>query len=368
MSCHGIERVEHTKGVGSFRFGPPQPYLFEGDDRVWPARIHNFVLRLAPRQHRADLARPVLATPELCATCHAQFMDKDFNGWGWVKMQDDYLSWLNGPYSGQTRQTFAQEQVRRCQDCHFPPAPGRDPAADGNGLIKTHFTLGANTAIPSYMGHLGQLDRTTRFLTSDKIRVTVDRPNRPDATESAQHLDPRIASSDESPAYAYLGEQVTIRVAVTNAGVGHAFPGGTTDINEAWIRFSATDAQNRTIHESGFLDADDDVDANAYFYRSIPIDRHGEAVWKHDLFNMVGDSFKRIIPPGETDVATFSFRIPDWAKGPVTVVADLNYRKFNNRYARWALEDPDPKLPVVTMSTGALRLPLRTQPEVAPAQ
>ncbi len=365
MSCHGIDRVEHTQGVASYRFSPPEPYLFEGEEGGWPTRIHNFVLRLQPRQHRADMARPVLATPEICATCHAQFMDEDFNHWGWVKMQDDYLSWLNGPYSGQTRQPFAQTNVRRCQDCHFPLAPGQDPAASSQGMIKTHFNIGANSAIPSYTGNRDQLLRTVRFLAADKIRIVIDRPNRPAATETARHIDPRATRTDESPAYAYLGEEVTVRIAVTNAEVGHAFPGGTTDINEAWLYLAAIDGQGRKIHESGVLDAQGDVDADAYFYKSIPIDRQGDEVWRHDLFNMVGDSFKRVIPPGGTDVTIFSFKIPDWAKGPVTVIADLKYRKLNNRYARWALKDGQIQLPIVTMATSSLRLPLRLQPEVA---
>ncbi len=292
-------------------------------------------------------------------------MDKDFNHWGWVKMQDDYLSWLNGPYSGQTRQPFAQTNVRRCQDCHFPLAPGQDPAASSLGMIKTHFNIGANSAIPSYTGNRDQLQRTVRFLAADKIRIVIDRPNRPAATETARHIDPRATRTDESPAYAYLGEEVTVRIAVTNAEVGHAFPGGTTDINEAWLYLAAIDGQGRKIHESGVLDAQGDVDADAYFYKSIPIDRQGDEVWRHDLFNMVGDSFKRVIPPGGTDVTIFSFKIPDWAKGPVTVIADLKYRKLNNRYARWALKDGQIQLPIVTMATSSLRLPLRLQPEVA---
>lgn len=364
MGCHGIDRVEHVKGVASFRFAPPSPYLFEGDERFVPALLHNFVLRLQPAQHKADLARDVLAIPELCATCHAQFMDKDFNGWGWVKMQDDYTAWLNGPYSGQTRQTYAHAEKRRCQDCHFPLEPGNDPSANQDGLIKTHFNIGANTAIPSLTGNHAQLSRTIQFLESDKVRINLDRPNRTNATESTKHINPDVAESGESPTYFYLGEVVNLKVAVTNAQVGHAFPGGTTDINEAWIHFMVSDSQGQNVYESGFVDPKGDVDSKAYFYKSTPIDRNGNVVWRHDLFNMIGDSFKRIILPGGTDVTTFSFTVPDWVKGPLTVSADLNYRKLNNQYAKWALKDGNIRLPIVTMSTGSIKLPIRIKPDV----
>jgi len=364
MTCHGIERIEHLKGVASYRFAPPQPYLFNGAERALPVFLHNLLIRLKPEQHRADLARNVLSTPEMCATCHAQFMDKDFNNWGWVKMQDDYTAWLNGPYSGQTRQTFAHAQQRRCQDCHFPLQPGSDPSASSSGLIKTHFNVGANTAIPWVTRNQAQLERTRRFLTADQVRITIDKPNRSDAVESARHVDPALIASSEAPAYCYLGETVTLKVAVTNAQVGHAFPGGTTDINEAWIHFLVKDGQGRTVYESGQLDAGNNVEPTAYFYRSIPIDRIGNAVWRHDLFNMVGDSFKRIIPPGGTDVTSYAFNVPDDIKGPLTISAGVNYRKLNNRYARWALKDEQVELPIVEMASTSLVLPVRIKPEV----
>ena len=365
MGCHGIERVEHVKGVASFRFKPPTPYLFEGSKQTLPTFVHNLLIRLKPEQHRADLARSVLATPEICATCHAQFMDKDFNAWGWVKMQDDYTAWLNGPYSGQTRQTFAHAQQRRCQDCHFPLQLGEDPSANQEGFIKTHFNVGANTAIPWVTQNLPQLERTRQFLRADQMRISIDRPNRLDATESAKHVDPKLIESTEAPSYCYLGEKVTLKVAVTNAQVGHAFPGGTTDINEAWIRFLVQDGQGRKVYESGYLDQDNNVEESAYFYKSIPIDRTGNAVWRHDLFNMVGDSFKRVIAPGGTDVTSYSFNVPDDVKGPLIVSASLNYRKLNNRYAKWALKDNKVELPIVEMASGSLLLPIKIKPEVA---
>ncbi|MEY3288354.1 MAG: hypothetical protein RLZZ419_596 [Pseudomonadota bacterium] len=365
MSCHGIDRVEHVKGVASFRFKPPEPYLFEGSQQALLTFIHNLLIRLKPEQHRADMARDVLATPEICATCHAQFMDKDFNGWGWVKMQDDYTAWLNSPYSGQTRQTFAHAQQRRCQDCHFSLQLGEDPSANQEGFIKTHFTTGANTAIPWVTKNQAQLERTRQFLRADQMRISIDHPNRSNATESVRHIDPKLIKSIEAPTYFYLGEMVTLKVAVTNAQVGHAFPGGTTDINEAWVQFIVKDGQGRKIYESGYLDQDNNVEESAYFYKSIPIDRTGNAVWRHDLFNMVGDSFKRIIPPGGTDVTSYSFKVPDDVKGPLIVSASLNYRKFNNRYAKWALKDDKVQLPIVEMAVSSILLPIKIKPEVA---
>ena len=88
----------------------------------------------------------------------------------------------------------------------------------------------------------------------------------------------------------------------------------------------------------GTINADNDVDGNAIFYRSLAIDRYGNHIWKHDLFYMTGDSYRNVIPAGQSDVTEYSFTVPSLAKGPLTASAVLRYRKFNNRYARWALK------------------------------
>jgi putative effector of murein hydrolase LrgA (UPF0299 family) len=364
MACHGVDRIIHTKGVASYRFAPPSPYLFEGYQGWLAVKLHNFVLRIQPRQHRQDMARSPLATPELCASCHVQFMDKDVNNWGWVQMQDEYIAWLASPYSRQTKQTFSEGALQRCQDCHFPLIKGEDPSANTNGLFRSHRAIGANTAIPWFTGNRKQLEETEKFLRADRVRISFDIPDRLNAVRSHQHVAPAASDSSEPPDYYYLGETLTFNVVVTNAQVGHNFPGGTTDINEAWLHVKLTDGQSRTIFESGNLEENGEVAPSAYHYRSIPIDRLGNPVWKHDLFNMVGDSFKRVIPAGKSDIVPYQAKIPGWAKSPLTISAVVRYRKLNPQYARWALDDRNVDLPIVDMAGESLTVPIHIKPEV----
>ena len=86
------------------------------------------------------------------------------------------------------------------------------------------------------------------------------------------------------------------------------------------------------------LDENNDVDPNAHYYLSIPIDRRGKRVWKHDLFNVVGSSYENLIPSGKSDIVPFTFTLPKWTRGPITISSRLRYRKFNNKYARWAFK------------------------------
>jgi len=119
------------------------------------------------------------------------------------------------------------------------------------------------------------------------------------------------------------------------------------------------------VYSSGLLGQDNHVDKNAYFYRALVVDRSGDPVWKHDLFNMVGDSYKNFIPAGGADVVNYSFKIPFWVKSSVTVTATVRYRKLNQKYAEWALKQPNIKLPIIDLSRSSVTIPIRKRPEIA---
>lgn len=363
MGCHGIDNIEHTKGVGSYKFRPAQEYLFANRENPFLTKIHNLLIQIQPRLHRQEMARPPLSKPEMCATCHTQFMDKNINQWGWVKMMDEYSAWLKSPFSQQSAQTFSHSNATRCQDCHFPLEKGSDPSANHAGKIVSHRSLGANTAIPYVTNNLKQLELTKQFLQQSKVRLSIEIPNPKQALRSSKSVDPSLVALKETPGYFYLNEDLSFSIIASNLMVGHDFPGGSTDINEVWIHVIARDSSNRLIFESGKLDNQLFVDPKAHFYRSIPIDRHGKAVWRHDLFNMVGDSYKKTIPSGQSDIVKYHFKIPSWVKPPVIINASLRYRKFNQKYAEWVFKTPEITLPIVNMATQSISIPIRIRAE-----
>jgi hypothetical protein len=364
MGCHGIARAVHLKGNGSYMFEPASDYLFATSDNDLAKAINRYVVKVSPRQHRNDMSRAVLSRPDVCATCHAQFMDKDMNNWGWVKMQDDYAAWLDSPFSGQNETAFSEGEIKICQDCHMPLEKLEDPSANADGLVRSHHFAAANTMLAVLDGDQAQLDRIVSFLQKNKLQLHIEPPTRIDATQNRLALLEGIRASRETPAYYYLGESAVINVVVSNRGVGHNFPGGTIDINEAWIDFSVMDAMGREVFRSGnIINKEGNVDPDAKFYRSLPVDKSGKHVWKHDLFNMVGHAEKSVIPAGSADIQSYSFKVPSWSKGPLTVGARLRYRKFNNRYARWALREKYMPLPVVDMARDSIVVPLRKKQE-----
>lgn len=366
MGCHGISKIPHLNGTASYTFDPKEHYLFDSNTTLAAQKIRNFLIRLNPTPHKQAMGSELMQDPKLCASCHEQFMDKSMNNWGWVKMQSDYTHWLASPFSGQNEQSFQTEAQLNCQSCHFPLVKGNDPSADHNGFIHSHRSLGANTVLPLLNGDKEQLQATQEFLQNAKILVDIEEPHRKDTIQNHQFIDQNLRpkQQDNTPFFLYLGEQSHLRVTVTNRMVGHNFPAGTTDINQAWLYFKVSDADNQIIYESGSLDENLFLDKEAHIYHSIPVDRTGKAIWKHDLFRMTGNAYKNVIPSGKSDIKEYTFTVPSWAKEPLTAIAIIKYRKFNQRYAQWALDHPKPILPIVNMARDSLTIPLKIKPVI----
>jgi hypothetical protein len=246
----------------------------------------------------------------------------------------------------------------------MPAIPAKDPSADAKDLVKSHRFLGANTLTAMLSESPTQLNDTIRFLQANKMRITIDKPNRDTATQNYKPLEFQERDNITAPYFYYLNETASLNIIVSNIGVGHNFPGGTIDINEAWIELVIIDAQGGTVFSSGRLDSNNEVDPAAYFYRSMPVDRTGKDVWRHDLFNMVGDRYRNSIPPGGADVAIYKFNVPAWAVSPLHISATLNYRKLNKKYTAWALENTQASLPIVDMARDSLVVPIKMQPNV----
>lgn len=364
LSCHRITGVVHDNGVASYHYTPAHEYLFQYSTSMVLKELNRYLVKVYSGQHKTDMAQSVLSQSRICATCHAQFMDKDMNKWGWVKMQDEYSAWLNSPYSQKHQQSFSSQDLQRCQDCHMPLVSADDPSANVEGKVRSHRFIGANTMLPLLTGDQQQLALTNAFLQSNKMRITIEPPNRESAIQSILPLDSSLRKHKEKPTYNYLGDKLTLNIVTSNIGVGHDFPGGTIDINQAWIHLRVLDAEGKPVFESGAIDANDILDSNSHWYGAIPVNRQGHAVWRHDLFNMIGESYRNVIKAGASDIATYELEIPHWAKGPLIVGASLKYRKLNTRYARWALGDQYQRLPITTMAKDNLVIELRHEPRV----
>ena len=78
------------------------------------------------------------------------------------------------------------------------------------------------------------------------------------------------------------------------------------------------------------------VEPGAHFYRSYQLDGEGNPINKRNAWQTRSVLYVRLIPPGAADVAHYRVQIPKDAKGPITLHAKLNYRKFSHYYTQFS--------------------------------
>ncbi len=363
MSCHGIHQLTGSQGVASFSFRARTPYLFAAGENWLYQTMHKQVLKLKPNLHKKELLSPVQKTSEYCGSCHTQFMDKSMNDWGWVKMQDELLAWSSSKFNAPKDPRFSHPEQKNCQDCHMPLIEADDIAANKEGKVRSHYFVGSNVALAKHFGNDELFKQTKRFLQQDKVSITIEPPEDNIAKQNTLFVSANLRSEQKYPIALYRNTAKKIRLLVTNQGVGHNFPGGTIDLNEAWIEFKVFDGQQKLITANGELQDDGAVDPDAVIYKEIAIDRFGKEVWRHDLFNMVGRSYVNVIPAGSTDIVEYEVNVPDWATSPVTISATLKFRKFNQRYFNWVKEKQTiDDNPIIDIARDSIVVPLLKTP------
>lgn len=226
--------------------------------------------------------------------------------------------------------------------------------------MHSHRSVGANIILPWLNGDIEKFEEVKRFLQSSKLLVSIEKPNLTSNIFNNQFVDGVLVKQEnnERPFFLYLGEKSKVFVSVTNQLVGHNFPTGTTDIQEAWLYFSVKDAEGREIYLSGEIGIDQTLANGTHTYKSTPIDRNGKHVWKHDLFRMTGEIYRNLIPPGKSDLVGYEFEVPSNIKSPVTIDVVLKYRKFNARYANWVLGEKAKDQPIVELARDSLVVPV----------
>jgi tetratricopeptide (TPR) repeat protein len=241
-------------------------------------------------------------------------------------------------------------------------APLGDLAAKG-GKVRSHQFFGPNTALPAIRGDVQTVDALERFLQKDAngkdvIRVDVFAVKRDDGSLTA--------APDLRDIPLRAGETIELQVVVRNQGVGHTFPGGTLDSNEAWIHLRATDARSGDLlFESGAVDpATLTVDKDAHFYRAVFVNEKSEEADKrnpHDFRSLV---HLKVIGPGTADVVRYRLTVPEaWAGRTLAATATLRWRKFRQNYLEFTWKTlfpgkPLPVLPITDIGSSTARFPI----------
>jgi tetratricopeptide (TPR) repeat protein len=343
--CHSIQSMT-TQGIGSYVIAPPALLELKDGRRIKDATDQEILSDL--ESHSRAVMRPLLRQPEFCAACHKSAIVPELNGRKWFRTFSVYDEWQQSAFAGETVQPLSVRPRQGCQSCHM--------ARQQNTGYASHRWPGGNTAIPAHYGWTEQVKATADLLKSGVVSVDIF------ALHSAAVNQSAIVAPLESAASVSAGQTISVDVVVANRGVGHTFPAELRDMFEAWLEFRATDATGKVLTHSGAVRADGTLEWSAHAYRAVPIGDDGRQIDRHDIWRTRVGAFDRQIPAGRADIGRFTFVIPKDARAPITLVARLNYRRFNARFIDWVKRSqPVKQSPVVQMSSAKVVLRLANQ-------
>jgi tetratricopeptide (TPR) repeat protein len=371
VSCHSIVKVHDTMGNASFTLDYNWLHKIAASKNPYIQHFEKFVTYLNPEPHRRTFLKPLHRdSAEFCSTCHKVHLDVPVNNYRWIRGFNDYDNWQASGVSGRgARSFYYPKESLTCTNCHMPEVKSHDPG-NRNGMVHNHRFPGANTAVPYVNEDEEQLATTRHFLESGFITVDIFSASPIETSpremqmvrrageaaptalttfavgEEAETSGPvvlrevgRVAAPlDKAGVKFQPGESVRVDVVVRTKKIGHFFPGGTVDAFDIWLELDGKDATGRQIFWSGCVEDEGrgPVEKGAHFYRSLQLDGEGNPINKRNAWQTRSVLYVRMIPPGAADTAHYRVRIPKDAKGPITLKAKLNYRKFSWYYTQFA--------------------------------
>lgn len=338
-SCHAMRQVPDAMGNGSAWYAPPPMYPFAGSRRGIGRWMHDFLVRVRPDPHRFALGGPdrSAAGSTMCLPCHRLGVNIPQNHYRYVRYDDTWMDWQNGPWSGRTVHTFDRAPApRTCAGCHF--AGGT--VADAGGRARMHALTGS----PAYGPDAGAswVSRLRRHL---RVEIFALRA-------AGGHMAPAsiAAPAGSVPASAVPGEEMVADVLVESREIGHAFPTGEPDLCEMWLDFRILGPDGRVILQSGVGPSTGIPWSGSHTYGLVALDREGKRLRGDNVFEMVATAYQRVRGTGQADapryrcllpdvgdVARYRFRVPASVPGPLLLDARLWYRPVNRALAERTL-------------------------------
>ncbi len=325
--CHGIDAAS-SDGNGSYVLARAPLSTPDLDD---PASVE---------QHRVDVTVKALDA-ELCVSCHRGFLSPDLDVPAHLAGIDEPTFWRGSAYTGSGVGRVDQVKPQTCIDCHMAPVDaGADEYGAHAGRVASHRFAGGHTWMAAMRG-----DAVQREAVAAQLRGAA-------SIDIAGALVPEVAGAgpaggissaagrwylpaDGAPVAA--GTRVELDVVLRNLAVGHRFPGGVNDIQDAWIEVEVTDARGRRIAASGLRHATDVDDEDTHVLRSYVVDDDGVLHEEHALPRFRGLIANHTIAARDAVAVRYAFDAPAGLAAsalPLRVDARLRHRSRTLRMQR----------------------------------
>jgi tetratricopeptide (TPR) repeat protein len=366
--CHAITRVNGPLGNGDYTLADPHRYPFAFSASPLLRAVNRQLIKAKPELHKRTWLKPMHRSAEFCSLCHKVHLPYTLNHYKWLRGQNHYDSFLASGVSGHRVDSFyyPERAVSRCAECHMPLVPSDDPAArdfdaSGDPSVHNHLFAAGNTGVPHLLGIGEEALEARRRVLEGSARVDLFGLKEGGTIEGRLHAPLRPDVPALQPGRSYL-----LEVVVRTLTLGHHLTQGTADSNELWLELTVRDGA-RVIARSGTRGNDGEVDPWAYFLNAYVLDRAGNRVQRRNAQDIFVALYDHQIPPGAASVVHYRLQVPEGAAGPIDIEVRLQYRKFTTAFTRLvqgeAFRGND--LPVVTLGTDRIHLPVEGGPTVA---
>jgi Flp pilus assembly protein TadD len=347
MSCHSIAEIKDVKGNGSYVIEESKQYPFAFSKNETLRAINRLLIRMEPSLHRKTFLKPFHRTPEFCSTCHKVALIPALNDYSWVRGQNHYDTWYDSGVSGRAVRSFYDPpKAKACRDCHLPAFRSAEFGNRG-GFVHDHQFPAANTALPFIRKDAQTVARIQEFLRDKVLTVDLFAIRRGD----------EVAVLGEHPPAVAPGEVLDVEVVVRTRGVGHPFTNGTADSNETWVSLEAA-AGRQPFFRSGVLDSEGRLDPAADRLWAYLVDHEGGHMDRRQPQDIHTTLYSNQIGPGAARVVHYRVRVPEQARDSIELSAGVHYRKFTRDYTSFSLGAAHPSLPVTTLASDTVRLPV----------
>lgn len=356
--CHSIVEVR-LEGTGSYTMRRPA-LLAREDGTPVMGNVTDAQIMADPEGHKRAVMRPLLRTPEFCASCHKSVATPELNQYKFLRGFSAYDEWQQSGASGEAIMPYyRREQRLSCHTCHMHRVDGLGDLGAKNGTIASHRWIGANTAAPLFYGQQRQVELTENFLKSKVLNLDIFSIK----SATTGKLNAPLNAQGLNSLALVPGEEVTVEVVVSNRRAAHSFPPELRDMYEPWVEFEALNESGATVYHSGFIKPDQTLDDGAHVYKSILLDESGRMVMRHQMWLTKVKAYDNSVPSGRSDIARYHFRVPTAAGTgaftSLTLRARLNYRRFIQEYTSYVLQrrgQPTLNIPVVRMAEAEVKI------------
>ena len=356
-TCHSIVSTDAT-GTGSYVMGTPAVLVDDsGAPVVRPVSDAEILAHLD--RHSKAVMRPLYRSAEFCAACHKAAIPRTLDDYKWLRAISLYDEWQAASFTKQSPLPFyRKDAVSTCQSCHMMreplPANSADPGAK-DGQLVSHRWLGGNTLMPQYYKYEEQARKLEAFLknaSDGKGVFNVDifglEKEGAAATASDEVLVAPLGLTSFSLA---PGETLVADVVIQNKGIGHSFIPEQRDFYEAWVDFTVKDGFGKVLAESGFLQPDGHLDPAAHSFTNRLINNKGELNDLHQIWHNRVLAYNNTIQSGRSQLVRYRFRLPGEIGGQLSLTATVRYRRFNQHFIDYAMNEKRYAMPVIDMAS-----------------